>query len=147
MTPAMRSSGVRIRHGDGKVDNSQTRIASVIETSREELLDFGLRNPLLNYRSSRARGVEIVDELPTEVFRILVRERKAMTFQAAPENAEFEAEEGGALAQPGDENEDGGLAARHVDLRLQTNEPSTKLQSRLRKTEHDARTFIESQGV
>ena len=70
-----------------------------------------------------------------------------MTFQAAPENAEFEAEEGGALAQPGDENEDGGLAARHVDLRLQTNEPSTKLQSRLRKTEHDARTFIESQGV
>jgi hypothetical protein len=125
----------------------QDKIPLVIEASREELLDLGLRNPLLSYRPSRARGVEVVDELPTEVFRILVRERKPMTFQATPENPSSEAGEGELLAQPGDEGEDGGLAARHVDLRLQTNVPSTKPQSRLLKTEHDARTFIEAQGV
>ena len=64
------------------------RISSAIEASRGELLELGLRNPLLNYRPSRARGVEVVDELPAEVFRILVRERKAMSFKAAPEGAE-----------------------------------------------------------
>lgn len=127
--------------------DSQDRISSIIEASREELLDLGLRNQLLNYRPSRAKGVEVVDELPTEVFRILVRERKSMTFQAAPENSDSDAGEGEILTQPGDEGDDGSPAARHVDLRLQTNVPSTKLQSRLLKTEHDARTFIEAQGV
>ena len=83
--------------------NSQARIASVIETSREELLDLGLRNPLLNYRPSRARGVEVVDELPAEVFRVLVRERKAMSFKAAPEETRNGSEEALWLAQPGDE--------------------------------------------
>jgi hypothetical protein len=62
---------------------------------------------LLNYRPSRARGVEVVDELPTEVFRILVRERKSMTFRPDPEDTDPEAEEGELLAQPGDEGEDG----------------------------------------
>ena len=89
----------------------------------------------------------MVDELSAEVFRLLVRDRKPMTFQPAPESPDPEPAEDGLLAQPGDEGEDGGLAARHSDLRLQTSVPSVKLQSRLRKTEHDARTFIEAQGV
>ena len=127
--------------------NSQARIASVIETSREELLDLGLRNPLLNYRPSRARGVEVVDELPAEVFRVLVRERKAMSFKAAPEETRNGSEEALWLAQPGDEDAQEGPAARHVDTQLQTNLGSAKLQSRLIKTERDARTFIEEQGV
>jgi Protein of unknown function (DUF4011) len=71
------------------------------------LLDLGLRNSLLNYRPSRARGVELIDELLTEVFRILVRERKSMTFRPAPEDTDPEAEQGELLAQPGDEGEDG----------------------------------------
>src|SRR5215203_4072016 len=125
--------------------NSQTRIASVIETSREELLDLGLRNPLLNYRPSRARGVEVVDELPVEVFRILVRESRPMSFVAAPEKPEDEDDK--LLVQPRDEDGQGGTADRHVDTRLQTNLTSAKLQSRLLKTERDARTFIEEQGV
>lgn len=49
----------------------------------------------------------MVDELPTEVFRILVRERKSMTFRPAPEDTDPEAEEGELLAQPGVEGEDG----------------------------------------
>ena len=59
---------------------SQNNISSTIEVSRKELLDLGLRTPLLNYRPSRARGVEMVKELPEEVFRILVRQRKSMSF-------------------------------------------------------------------
>jgi len=126
---------------------SQNNISSTIEVSRKELLDLGLRNPLLNYRPSRARGVEVVDELPTEVFRILVRERKSMSFKAVPAKSDGEAEENGHLVQPGDETEGGELAARHLDLQLQTTLTSARLQSRLIKTERDARTFIEEQGV
>jgi hypothetical protein len=129
------------------VTNSQTRIASVIETSREELLDLGMRNPLLNYRPSRARGVEVVDELPAEIFRILVRERKAMSFKAAPEETGNGSEDAKYLTQPGDEGGNSGPAAKHTDTQLQTNLASARLQSRLIKTERDARTFVEEQGV
>ena len=37
-------------------------IASRLTIARRELLDPSLRNPLLNYRSLKARGVEIVGE-------------------------------------------------------------------------------------
>lgn len=141
----------RSQHGDGGITDSHDRVSSSIRTSREELLDLGMRNPLLNYRPSRARGVEVVDELPEEVFRLLVGERKPMTFQAVPEKEGEQPPEGASsygdsLAQPGDEN-GSGVPARHVDSRLQTNFSSTRLQSRLIKTDRDARTFIEEQGV
>jgi hypothetical protein len=106
-----------------------------------------LRNPLLNYRPSKARGVEVVDELPTEIFRILVGDRKAMTFKAGPEDLGSETEPYELLAQPEEVTDDRGPTARHVDRQLQTNVPSAKLQSRLLKTDHDARVFIEEQGV
>ncbi len=131
--------------GDGATLN-RNGASSAIEASREELLDLGLRNPLLNHRASRARGVEVVDELPKEVFRILVREQRPMIFGAAPEEG-VETEDAGLLVQPGDEDGDGGSAARHMDLWLQTNLTSKELQSRLVKTERDARTFVEEQGV
>ena len=89
----------------------------------------------------------MVDELPTEVFRLLVGERKAMTFKAGPEDYGSESEEYELLAQPEQKEEDGRPAARHFDRQLQTNLPSAKLQSRLLKTDHDARVFIEEQGV
>ena len=57
----------------------------------------------------------MVDELPTEVFRLLVGERKAMTFKAGSEDYDSESEEYELLAQPEEEEEDGRPAARHVD--------------------------------
>ncbi|HLU49558.1 MAG TPA: DUF4011 domain-containing protein, partial [Planctomycetota bacterium] len=39
---------------------------------REKLLDLSKRNRLLNYRPLRAGTVRIVDELPAEIFRLLV---------------------------------------------------------------------------
>jgi hypothetical protein len=52
---------LRTRYGEGKMGYSQNNISSTIEVSRKELLDLGLRTPLLNYRPSRARGVELVE--------------------------------------------------------------------------------------
>ena len=61
-------------------DASLDLILRQLEQSRRLLLDLSLRNRLLNYRPSKVRTVEIVDESGPEVFRTLVAEEKAMTF-------------------------------------------------------------------
>lgn len=55
-----------------------------LNADRKDLLDLSLRNPLLNYRP-RSRGLEIRGESPAEVFRLLVREGRAMTFLHDPD--------------------------------------------------------------
>ena len=117
-------------------------IVGKIEESRKELLDLGLRNPLLNYRTHKARGVEIVDEIPLAVFDILVRKGREMSFLPRPDDdKDYE------LGQPQDDADLDTLARRHIDNRLQTTETSDQLQSRLLKTHHTANTVIQEQGV
>ncbi|UOR04771.1 DUF3320 domain-containing protein [Hymenobacter aerilatus] len=55
-----------------------------LEASRQELLDLGLRNPLLNFRPSSARGVTVVREQSAAIYEVLVRQGKTMYFQGAP---------------------------------------------------------------
>src|ERR1039458_6787199 len=123
-----------------------TSFTGTLEIARRDLLDLGLRNTLLNYRPLRSKGVEVIDEKPVEVFRLLVKEEKSLTFLSG--------EAGGPLsngkttedqlAQPEDERNG---AARHKDLRLQTSHAPAQLQTRLLATYHAARTSMEEQGV
>lgn len=133
------------------------RIRSEVEKSRAELLDLGLRNTLLNFRKLKTKGIEIVDELPGEVFRLLVGQERPMSFLPAPE----ELAEGTARRVPGDllvewleaheipEEENGGdaPAERHQDTRLQTPYTAARLERLLLNTHYTARTTIEEQGV
>ena len=57
-----------------------------LEASRQELLDLGMRNPLLNFRLSKAQGVAVVREESAQVLDILVKQGKTMYFSAAPES-------------------------------------------------------------
>ena len=135
-----------------------TSIDVQLENARKQLLDLGLRNTLLNYRPLRSRGVAVVDELSAEVFRILVSNKKPMSFLPAPQKAletdterEIAATPTGttdphpALTQP--DEDDSQPAARHLDSRLQSAVPADQLQLRLLNTYHAARTSIEEQGV
>ena len=45
-------------------------IREAIEKSRRDVLDLSLRNPLLNFRPSKRRGLEVVDELSRELRHI-----------------------------------------------------------------------------
>ena len=68
-----------------------TEAASVrneIEKSRRDVLDLTLRNPLLNFRPTKRRGIEVVDERSRELFRILVRGERVMYFLPAAEGQE-----------------------------------------------------------
>ncbi len=104
-----------------------------LEASRKELLDLGLRNPLLNYKPSVARGVQVVQESSASVYDILVEQSKAMTFKAAEKE---ETEIG---------NKEKTVSVS--DLRLQTAESEEKLQQKLLNTYYAARTSLEEQGV
>lgn len=108
----------------------QEIILSRLESARKELLDLGLRNPLLNYKVTKAKGVSIADEESASVYDILVQQQKSMTFLALKEGGLFPAGE-----------------TKTQDTRLQTNEDEAKLQSRLLNTYYFARTCIEEQGV
>ena len=127
-----------------------------LERSRRDVLDLSLRNPLLNFRPSKRRGLEVVDELSREIFRILVAGERIMYFRAAPEEqaapespddapADVPAELLALLARPA--TDPNGTAARHTDNRLQTALTLARLNLRLRETFRQARLSIEEQGV
>lgn len=107
--------------------------ATTLKAARQELLDLGLRNPLLNFRALRSRGVEIVDERPFPIFTHLVTNEKPMGFLSTGETDE------NGLGQPHD--------ARFHDNQLQTPYNDSELQKRLLATYYSAREYIEERGA
>src|SRR6266571_5445373 len=76
------------------------RLEQRLEAARKELLETTTRTRLLHtpLGSSRAKIVEVRDELAEEVFRALVEGGKAMSFLPAPGDADEEADETVELA-------------------------------------------------
>lgn len=124
-----------------------------LELARQELLDMGLRgNPLLNVQKNR-KYLEIVEERSGDVFRILVEDRKSMSFLPLPEELEPEDADGDpeTKAQPlpslvdyldakvGDN--------RFQDRYLQTRLPAEKLDTSLLRIESEAHTLLQEQGI
>jgi len=135
---------------------SASAIRNGLESARKELLDLGLRNPLLNYRLLRTRGLEVVDEVAAEVYRLLTIGGKAMSFLPGPtfedSNQDTDQVTADALGQPTEQESEeeeavGSLTILHTDSRLQTGLSSEELQHRLLSTYHLANTFIQEKGV
>ena len=124
-----------------------------IQDTRKDLLDLSTRNRLISTprASTLGRKIEIVDERSEEVFRLLVRERKSMSFLPGATHGEKPTSDGLAeshLAQPDDTDDDGDtIDPRHTDLRLQTRLTSGRLQGRLLDIYYDAQTYEQEQGV
>lgn len=115
-------------------------LLSKLEASRKELLDLGMRNPLLNYRLSKARGVQLTNEKSEEIFDIIVRSAKTMSFIGKPDKE-------GTQEKLFEELSEVEQTAAFKDSKLQTNDTETALQNRLLSTYYAARTSIEEQGV
>ena len=97
-------------------------IEEKIERSRTELLDLSLRNPLVNYRLLRAKGVEAAECDSARVFDSLVRRHRQMRFTDADSKS---------------------TAATSIA----TCEEAEQLERRLLKTYRDANTLIQEQGI
>ena len=130
-------------------------IDAKLERARLRLLDLSARNRLLNIPRGKSRSrslIDVVDERTSEVYRLLVKESRAMTFlPGRTAGGETEGEDGDEiadLAQPEDDGVDSrGIANRHTDTRLQTRLTSKGLQKRLLTLFFDALTLEEEQGV
>jgi very-short-patch-repair endonuclease len=115
-------------------------IEEKLEVARRELLDLGLRNPLINYRPLRARGITVADERPVELFRLLVTAGRIMYFM--PAAGEERVAKGEERKESGD-----GVALHHLDFKLQTPHSAAELDKRLLNSYYIARTYMEEQGV
>jgi very-short-patch-repair endonuclease/DNA polymerase III delta prime subunit len=132
----------------------QESILSKLEASRRELLDLGLRNPLLNYRLPVSRGVHLEHEKVTNIYEVLVKQGKAMTFLPKPSGKDLKEqvkapEEEAPIKKDEDAAEPLITEPEEVvyDTKLQTGETTTALQNRLLNTYYAARTSMEEQGV
>ena len=132
--------------------SASSSAAAQLDRSRRDLLDLTLRNPLLNFRPSKARGLTVTGEISREIFRIIVRNERLMYFLPTGSSGgdeSIEAEIPRALLASITEFEDPSAepAAHHVDNQLQTPYTPTQLEIRLKNTFRAAHTSIEEQGV
>ncbi|MBK8870757.1 MAG: DUF3320 domain-containing protein [Elusimicrobia bacterium] len=125
-----------------------------LEAARTNLLDMTLRNRLINFRAPKSRGVQIVNEDPSEIFRILVSEGKPMTFVGKPgKENEPNVLQKDLIPPPAvpEDSEQPVVGISEVvdatDLKLNTNETASALSNRLLKTWRDAQSSMEEQGV
>jgi very-short-patch-repair endonuclease len=118
----------------------EERIIKKLESSRKELLDFSLRNPLINFKHTKAKGVHIVNEDAGFVFDFLVNQKKTMGFvgQKAELNTKLDFPNSNDLEKS---------SSNLTDNKLQTNETEIALQKRLLGTFYNANTILEEQGV
>jgi hypothetical protein len=54
------------------VQQKHEGLIAALDAVRKELLDLGLRNPLLNYRALKSRGLEFNGARGTEIYQALV---------------------------------------------------------------------------
>ena len=62
-------------------ESANKNVEVKIEALRKNLLDLTMRNKLLNFKSL-ARSIRVVDEIPTEIYQLLVLNDKKMQFIA-----------------------------------------------------------------
>jgi superfamily I DNA and/or RNA helicase/very-short-patch-repair endonuclease len=110
-----------------------------LEASRKELLDLGLRNPLINYKRPKSKGLQITDEKSSSIFELLVKQGKAMSFLGKAEQTGPEIE----FTEPTPDE----LEIAYTDTKLQTNETEMSLQNKLLAVYYAAKTSLEEQGV
>lgn len=138
------------------MSRASSEIRARLDQARRDILDLTLRNPLLNYRPLRAKGLEVVNEDPSRVFDLLVRQRRTAYFLPSRDKESSASDQlsltmGEARAETAG---DVGLADQaeeerrpRVSSSLQTTLSSAELQSRLLMTYRDARASIEERGI
>lgn len=148
----------------------QLDIEKKLLSSRKDLLDIGLRNSMINFRSG-AKSLLVVDELSEEVLKILYRQNKAMTFAPMPEKRLKKIASSRAAEEQADESQDDSTlellhelenvdwskgvesegspesSRRHTDNKLQTALTEERLFLSLLKIHTEAEIYIQEQGV
>jgi len=76
-------------------------IAKKLDQARRSLLDLTRRNRLINFKPRGRTSLQIVDEIPAEVVRILVANQKMMQFLPLEESEAYRASNTANLGEDG----------------------------------------------
>ncbi|MCL5958756.1 MAG: DUF3320 domain-containing protein [Chloroflexi bacterium] len=148
----------------GTIDGTKY-IEKQLEAARQRLLDLSPRNRLLNFKPTKSSTIQVVEELPAEIYEILVLREKSMRFRGKPRGLGHSQTEGDVeqatlcgfeldTAHSDDEDiasiwempSDAEATDRHSDRFLQTSLDSEVLQKRLFYINQQARSALEEQG-
>ncbi len=130
----------------------KSKIEQEVQEARKRLLDLTLGNRLLNYqpKPNSLRTIQVVDEIPKEIFDILVLQPKTMQFKPSEISEEeirllFEEE---ALNEylPLPNLPDTEPLKHHTDRLLQTNLTKEELLKKLSYVHRQAETVFREQG-
>lgn len=140
------------------------RVLATISAWKSKLLDLSKRNRALNFKVNKVSTVTVVDELPSEIYRLLCLEKRSLSFCPSddpvaqplldesesdeffegPQQSVTISEDQRPLFRPYASET---LAANFVDDALQTNASAENLDRSLRRIDEQARTILEEQGV
>ena len=109
--------------------------------ARNELLDLGLRNPLISYRELRGRGVTFQACDPAQLFKWLVVDGRPMTPIPAALVQETLEDDTGAGPDEDDPAAQDGFAS------VETTHTREQLDKRLLASDYAARTYTDDKGV
>ncbi|MGO2156898.1 MAG: DUF4011 domain-containing protein, partial [Serratia proteamaculans] len=142
---------------DSLFKNNGLSLQQKLERARTELLDLSARNKLLNIpKSKTAKLLEITDERSTEIYRLLVKENKVLTFLPGRAGKKGELIDADSVEQDADDvliderllvfDDDvdpSAIRTEHQDTKLQTRLTPQGLQKRLLDLYHDSKTLEE----
>jgi hypothetical protein len=126
--------------------NRDQVLLKAFEDLRTNLLDLTPRNPLISFKPEKsARAVNVIDELPDQVWGTLVDEERTMALIPVKEAEAGSTPTELPLGQP---KPDGGLPSpNHTDTKLQTPFDQEKYDSRMRNMFKIYNSFIEETGI
>lgn len=131
---------------------SEETVNANLEHWKRKLLDLTRRNRLLNFKPSKTTTIVIVGELPSQVFKMLAVDERAMRFGAAdvPEDESETSADDDTLQDfelHAPRTSDAALNQRHLDLVLETRLSAAQLDHKLRRIADQASSVLEEQGV
>lgn len=144
-----------MNNNSNPTQNSQfsEKIEKRLNSWKQKLIDLTKRNRLLNFKESKTSTVKIIDEIPTEVFKMIHIEGNTFNFLSFPdkddENKLFDVDKAPNIKLESTQfskYDPDSIEEKHSDLNLQTGLKFKDLIKKLKRIEFQAKQVMEEHG-